>query len=430
MATLPLAGIRILDIGTRIAAPFAATLLGDFGAEVIKVELPGTGDFMRSIGPFDERRLAVVGGGGAQQEVDHARPAQAARPGAVPRPGAQGRRRGGEFPARHARGMGARATTRWRAINPDLILTRASVYGQSGPYRDRPGLDRNGIGFGGLLYLTGYPDRPPVRPGVIISDYLTGVFNALAIMIALYHRDVHRGGGQSVDLALYESIFRILEHTLPAYDRLGIVRGREGNRLRNSAPLDNWETDDGQFICIVAAGDGLFPRLAKRDGPAELLDDPRFARRQARASPTATRSTPSSASGAGMHTAARDRGDHGRRRGAGDARLLDRRHRRRSALRRARGHRHRRRPDHRPGQACRPSTRACRRRPASIQRGAPKLGEHNEEIYGGLLGLSADDLAPLRADARDLTDSGRVRSTGGRRRARGRRRRRARPGRC
>ena len=117
------------------------------------------------------------------------------------------------------------------------------MYGQSGPYRDRPGLDRNGIGFGGLLYLTGYPDRPPVRPGIIISDYLTGVFNALAIMIALYHRDVHRGGGQSVDLALYESVFRILEHTLPAYDRLGVVRGREGNRLRNSAPLDNWETE-------------------------------------------------------------------------------------------------------------------------------------------------------------------------------------------
>src|SRR5262249_57576235 len=86
-----------------------------------------------------------------------------------------------------------------RAINPRLILTRASVYGQTGPYKDRPGLDRNGIGFGGLLYITGYPERPPVRPGVIISDYLTGVFNALAIMIALYHRDVHGGGGPTAD---------------------------------------------------------------------------------------------------------------------------------------------------------------------------------------------------------------------------------------
>ena len=227
-------------------------------------------------------------------------------------------------------------------VNPDLILTRASVYGQSGPYRDRPGLDRNGIGFGGLLYITGYPDRPPVRPGVIISDYLTGVFNALAIMIALYHRDVHRGGGQWVDLALYESVFRILEHTLPAYDRLGIVRGREGNRLKNSAPLDNWETADGQYICIVAAGDGLFPRLARAIGREDLLADPRF-------SSLAARAQHGDAINAIVgewcraRTRGGDRSDHARRRGAGDARPLDRRHRRRSPLRRARGHRHGRR---------------------------------------------------------------------------------------
>jgi hypothetical protein len=216
MATLPLAGIRILDVGTRIAAPFAATLLGDFGAEVIKVELPGTGDFMRGIGPFDESGAslwwAVEGRNKKSITLDLRKP------------------RGQELFRALARkadvvvenfqpgtleewGIGPDVLAR---EHPDLIVTRASVYGQTGPYRDRPGLDRNGIGFGGLLYLTGYPDRPPVRPGVIISDYLTGVFNALAIMIALYHRDVHRGGGQTVDLALYESVFRILEHTLPA----------------------------------------------------------------------------------------------------------------------------------------------------------------------------------------------------------------------
>src|SRR5262249_36207512 len=93
---------------------------------------------------------------------------------------------------------------------------------------------------------------------------------------ALYHRDVHRGGGQWVDLALYESVFRILEHTVAAYDRLGVVRQREGNRLRNSAPLDNWETKDGQFVCIVAAGDGLVPRLAGAMGRDDLPGDPRF----------------------------------------------------------------------------------------------------------------------------------------------------------
>lgn len=281
-SALPLSNLRILDIGTRIAAPFAATLLGDFGAEVIKVELPGSGDFMRGIGPFDADGhslwWAVEGRNKQSITLDLRRPrgqdlfrALVRKADVVVENFQPGTLEGW--------GLGPDELAR---VNPDLILTRASVYGQSGPYRDRPGLDRNGIGFGGLLYLTGYPDRPPVRPGIIISDYLTGVFNALAIMIALYHRDVHRGGGQTADLALYESIFRVLEHTLPAYDRLGIVRGREGNRLKNSAPLDNWPTGDGQSICIVAAGDGLFPRLARAIGRPELLDDARFATSLAR----------------------------------------------------------------------------------------------------------------------------------------------------
>ena len=202
-APLPLAGIRVLDLGTRIAAPFAATLLADFGAEVIKVELPGRGDFMRSIGPFaDSYSLwwAVEGRNKKSITLDLRQPRGQAllkrligladvaienfQPGTL-----------------EGWGLGYDAL---HAINPGLILTRASVYGQTGPYRDRPGLYRNGIGFGGLLYITGYADRPPVRPGVIISDYLTGVFNAFAVMLALYHRDVHRGGGQWADLALYE----------------------------------------------------------------------------------------------------------------------------------------------------------------------------------------------------------------------------------
>jgi succinyl-CoA---D-citramalate CoA-transferase len=394
MSPLPLAGVRILDIGTRIAAPFAATLLGDFGAEVIKIELPGTGDFMRTIGPFaDQHSLwwAVEGRNKKSITLDLRRPrgqdlfralvckadvvVENFQPGTL-----------------EAWGLSYESLAQ---LNPDLILTRASVYGQSGPYRDRPGLDRNGIGFGGLLYLTGYPDRPPVRPGVIISDYLTGVFNALAIMIALYHRDVHRGGGQWVDLALYESVFRILEHTLPAYDRLGIVRGREGNRLRNSAPLDNWETKDGEFICIIAAGDGLFPRLARAMGREELLVDPRFSSLAARAEHgdainaivgdwcrqrtaaeieaimlaadvPVTRAYSIADLAADPHYAARD-----------DIVTVD---------------------DPTIGPLKQPAVYPrLSATPGRIERGAPKLGEHNDEIYGGLLGLSADDIAALRA---------------------------------
>jgi crotonobetainyl-CoA:carnitine CoA-transferase CaiB-like acyl-CoA transferase len=284
----PLAGLRVLDLGTRIGAPFAATLLADLGAEVIKVELPGQGDFMRTIGPFvDGYSLfwAVEGRNKKSVTIDLRKPAGQAlckrlvatsdvvvenfQPGTM-----EGWNLGYDDLA---------------AVNPAVILTRVSVYGQDGPYRDRPGLDRNGIALGGLLYLTGYPDRPPVRPGLIVSDYLTAVFNAFAIVSALYERDrrARETGqaprGQWVDLALYESILRIMEHTLATYDRLGVVREREGNRLRNSAPLDNWETKDGKWVCINAAGDGLFPRLARAMGRPDLLDEPRFATMATRA---------------------------------------------------------------------------------------------------------------------------------------------------
>ncbi|HEV7735701.1 MAG TPA: CoA transferase [Candidatus Binatia bacterium] len=278
----PLAGLRVLDLGTRIGAPFAATLLADLGAEVIKVELPGQGDFMRTIGPFvDGYSLfwAVEGRNKKSVTLDLRKPAGQAlckqlvalsdvvvenfQPGTL-----EGWNLGYDELA---------------AVNPGVILTRVSVYGQDGPYRDRPGLDRNGIALGGLLYLTGYPDRPPVRPGLIVSDYLTAVFNAFAIVSALYERDrrARETGqaprGQWVDLSLYQSILRIMEHTLATYDRLGVVREREGNRLRNSAPLDNWETKDGKWVCIIAAGDGLFPRLARAMGRDDLLAEPRFA---------------------------------------------------------------------------------------------------------------------------------------------------------
>jgi len=281
MSQGPLDGLRILDLGTRIGAPFAATLLGDLGADVIKVELPGQGDFMRTIGPFvDGHSLfwAVEGRSKRSITLDLRKPKGQAllkrlvaasdvvvenfQPGTL-----------------EEWGLGYDALA---AVNPAIILTRVSVYGQTGPYHDRPGLDRNGIAMGGLMYITGHPDRPPVRPGVIVSDYLTGVFNAFSILAAVYERDRKArttgapARGQWVDLSLYESILRIMEHTLATYDRLGVVREREGNRLKNSAPLDNWLTKDGKYLCIIAAGDGLFPRLCRAMDRADLLDVPRF----------------------------------------------------------------------------------------------------------------------------------------------------------
>jgi crotonobetainyl-CoA:carnitine CoA-transferase CaiB-like acyl-CoA transferase len=168
---------------------------------------------------------------------------------------------------------------------PDRLVTvRISVFGQDGPRSPRPGLDRNGVAFGGLLHLTGEPDRPPVRPGVTITDYLSGVFAAQAAIGLLYERDARgTGTGGVIDACLYGSSLRILEWTVAAYDRLGLVRNRSGNRLDNSAPLDNYPSADGRYVCIVAALQANFERLCEAMQRPDLLADERFATPAARA---------------------------------------------------------------------------------------------------------------------------------------------------
>ena len=275
----PLTGLRVLDLGTRIAAPFCAGLLGEQGAEVIKIEQPGSGDFMREIGPF------TPDADGADYSLFWA---------------VEGRgRKSVTIDLRHAEGqavfrrLAATADVvvenfrpgtleKWHIAPGDLderlVIVRISSFGQDGPNSHRPGLDRVGIGYGGLLHLTGYPDQPPVRVGVTISDYLTGVFSAHAAVAALYGRDARGGSGAVIDAALYGAALRILEWTLPAYGKLGIVRNRQGNRLDNSAPLDNYPTADGKYVCIVAGSDANFSRLCKAMDRSDLVSEPRFAR--------------------------------------------------------------------------------------------------------------------------------------------------------
>lgn len=286
-AAAPLAGIRVIDVGTRVSAPFCAGLLGELGAEVIKVEQPGSGDFMRGIGPF----VTVDG-------ID--------APGYSLYWAVEGRgRKSVTIDLRQPRGQAlfrALASTadvvcenfrpgtleRWH-VGPDdldgrLVVVRCSVFGQDGPNADRGGLDRLGIAIGGLLHLTGEPDGPPLRPGLMISDYLTGVFGAHAAIAALYERDVRGSGrGRVVDAALYASILRINEWTLAAYDRLGMVRGRFGNRIENSAPIDNYLAEDGRYVCIVAGSDANFRRLCEAMDRPDLLADARFASTASRA---------------------------------------------------------------------------------------------------------------------------------------------------
>ncbi|MGH9016425.1 MAG: CaiB/BaiF CoA transferase family protein [Acidimicrobiales bacterium] len=282
----PLDGLRVVDVGTRIGAPFCAGLLGEWGAEVVKIEQPRSGDFMRTIGPFEDGYSlfwAVEGRGRKSATCDlHTAEGQDLLRRLVER---------ADVVCENFRpgtledwGLGP------AALAPHLVVVRISAFGQDGPYSQRPGLDRLGVAYGGLLHLTGEGDRPPVRPGVTVADYLTGVFAAEAALAALYRRDATAprrpgavpgagptGLGAVVDASLYGSVLRILEWTVAAYDRLGTVRRREGNRLANSAPLDNYPTADGRFVCVVAGSDANFGRLCLAMDRPDLRVDPRYA---------------------------------------------------------------------------------------------------------------------------------------------------------
>jgi crotonobetainyl-CoA:carnitine CoA-transferase CaiB-like acyl-CoA transferase len=394
----PLHGIRVLDVGTRIAAPFCAGLLGEMGAEVIKVEQPDGGDFMRTIGPFVDGPdggyslfWAVEGRGRKGVTLDLRQ--------------ADGQELFRRLAARCdvvCENFRPATMERWHVgpseCDPRLVWARISVFGQDGPYSARPGLDRLGIGYGGLLYLTGYPDRPPVRPGVTVSDYLTGAFAAEAVVSALYGRDRPDGGtghGCVIDAPLYGAVLRILEWTIAGYDRLDVVRQREGNRVPNSAPLDNYPTADGKYVCVVAGSDTNFRRLCKAMGRPELADDPEWdtlAKRGARSDEinalvAAWTSTLTAAEveevcvahdvPVGTAYSAADIVADPHMQARGDlVTVAD--------------------PVAGPHLQQAPFPRLVGERPSAPDP-APGLGEHNEEIWCGLIGLTADELRDYRA---------------------------------
>ncbi|MEQ8841805.1 MAG: CaiB/BaiF CoA-transferase family protein [Acidimicrobiales bacterium] len=280
----PLEGLRVLDLGTRIAAPFCAGLLGEQGAEVIKIEQPDGGDPLRDLGPFvdtDEGPYSlywsVEGRGRKSVTLDLRKPE-----------GQELFRRLAAESDVVCENFRPGTLERWNIdptrLDPKLVTIRISVFGQDGPKSLRPGLDRNGVAYGGLLHLTGEPDRPPVRPGVTVTDYLTGVFAAQAALALLYERDARgTGEGGVIDAYLYGSALRILEWTIAAYDKLGIVRSRTGNRLDHSAPLDNYRSSDNRYVCIVAAAQNNFVRLCAAMDRDDLLADERYATPQGRA---------------------------------------------------------------------------------------------------------------------------------------------------
>ena len=393
----PLEGLRVLDLGTRIAAPFCAGLFGEQGAEVIKIEQPQGGDPLRDLGPFVDTDdgpyslyWSVEGRGRKSVTLDLRKEKGQAifrdlaaasdvicenfRPGTLERWNID--------PSR---------------LDPRLVTVRISVFGQDGPKSLRPGLDRNGVAYGGLLHLTGEPDRPPVRPGVTVTDYLTGVFGAQAALGLLYERDARGTGlGGVIDAYLYGSALRILEWSIAAYDKLGIVRNRSGNRLEHSAPLDNYPSSDGRFVCIVAAAQNNFERLCQAMDRPDLLADDRYATPAARAKNnnainqivadwaaqlTATEIEARCVAadvpvGTAYDAADLSNDDHVRARGdiLTVADPVIGAVRQQAPFPRLAGQKH------------------------SVPSGAPRLGEHTDAVFTEVLGFDADRLAALRSE--------------------------------
>jgi len=274
----PLDGIRIIEVGQLLAGPYVGSILGYYGAEVIKVEPPGDGDpirkwrildddgtsfWWRSLGRnkkcitinlrTDEGR-EILGRliDSADVVVENFKPGTMEKWGLGP--------------------------DRFKESNPGLIYTRISGYGQTGPYSSRPGFASVCEGFGGLRYVNGFPDGPPVRPNLSLGDTLAGLHAALGVLMACVHRMKDpEGRGQVIDTALYEAVFAMLEGVVPEYDGGGVVREPSGSTLTGIVPTNTYRCSDGKFIIIGANGDSIFKRLCEKMGRPDMAEDPRFA---------------------------------------------------------------------------------------------------------------------------------------------------------
>ncbi|PAF37399.1 formyl-CoA transferase [Terribacillus saccharophilus] len=272
----PLEGVKILDVSTMIAAPFGTALLGDFGAEVTKVEIPGRGDTSRSVGPFkgdeplrwpglsrNKKSLTLdlhkIAGVEIMKKLaaKHDILVENFRPGTLEK-----------------WGVGYDAL---KEINPNLIMIRVSGYGQTGPYREKAGFGTPATAFSGYTYLQGFTDRHPVSPPFSLTDYICGIYVAFAAVTALYHRDTKESGsGQMIDVALYESVFRMMEFLVAEYDQLGKIRERSPGLAGHSSPSGTFRTKDDHWVVLVTSTDTTFNRLAAAMNRSDLLTDTRY----------------------------------------------------------------------------------------------------------------------------------------------------------
>jgi formyl-CoA transferase len=274
--------VKVVELGTLIAGPLCGRMLADFGAEVIKIEAPEGGDQIRQwrkmydgtslwwyVQARNKKSVTLNLRSPEGQEIVRKLAQEADVVVENFRPG---------------------ALEKWNigwpqlsALNPKLVMVRLSGFGQDGPYRDRPGFGVVAEAMGGMRYVTGYADRPPVRLGISIGDSIAALHGVIGAMMALHHRNANGGKGQYVDVALYEAVFNMMESLIPEFDVLGFKRERAGNELPGITPSNTYATRDGKFVIIGANNDSIFKRLMAAIGRADLANDPALATNAGRA---------------------------------------------------------------------------------------------------------------------------------------------------
>jgi crotonobetainyl-CoA:carnitine CoA-transferase CaiB-like acyl-CoA transferase len=279
-SNMALQGLKVIEMGQLIAGPFASKLLGEFGADVIKIEPPGVGDPLRKwrkikdgtslwwhVQSRNKRSLTLDLKQAEAQNIVRKLVAEADvlvenfRPGTL-----------------EGWGLGYEAL---KAINPRLIMLRISGYGQTGPYRDLPGFGVIGEAMGGLRHLSGYPGQAPVRVGISIGDSLSSLYGVIGVLLALQER-ARSGEGQEIDVALYESVFAMMESLIPEYDAFGYVREPAGSALPGITPSNSYPCNDGSYVLIAGNGDSIYKRLMSLIGRDDLGNDPRLAQNDGR----------------------------------------------------------------------------------------------------------------------------------------------------
>jgi formyl-CoA transferase len=278
--TSALEGLKVVELGTLIAGPYCARLLAEFGAEVVKVETPGEGDPLRKWRKLHE--------GNSLWWYAQARNKKSVAINLKDPDGQAVVRKLAEGADVVVENFRPGTLEKWNlgyerlaAANPGLVMVRLSGFGQSGPYRDQPGFGAIGESMGGMRYITGYPDRAPVRVGISIGDSLAAMFGVIGALSALRHRD-KTGRGQVVDVALYEAVFAMMESMLPEYAYDGSVRERTGAALPGIVPSNTYRCGDDRYIVIGANADSIFKRMMRAIGRADLADDPTLASNEGR----------------------------------------------------------------------------------------------------------------------------------------------------